>query len=142
MTGEGWDSSGGGESRPRIAVDDQAVRLEVEEAFRAYERALVDNDVTALREAFWDSPSTVRFGIAENLHGRAAIDAWRAAAQPVPPTRTLQRTTIATFGADCACVSTEFRHPEASEIGRQSQTWVRLGEGWRIVAAHVSVLPA
>jgi hypothetical protein len=111
---------------------------EVAATFAAYERALVANDVAELTRAFWTSELTVRYGVAECLYGAVAIAAWRGAAPAVPAGRTLHRTTIATFGRDVACVSTEFRHPGGEHVGRQSQTWLRLAEGWRIVAAHVS----
>jgi hypothetical protein len=95
-----------------------------------------------MRTAFWDSTLTVRYGIAERLYGAEEIDEWRRGAVPVPPGRRLGPTTIATFGDDVACVNTEFRYPDQNAVGRQTQTWLRLPEGWRIVSAHVSVEPA
>lgn len=115
-----------------------SVMAEVRAAFAAYEAALIAGDTEALVAAFWDSDRTVRFGLAEALYGAEAIAAWRRSQRPVPPGRRLERTVIATFGTDFACVSTEFRYPRSSAVGRQSQAWVRRPEGWRIVQAHVS----
>lgn len=112
---------------------------EVRTVFEAYEAALVGHDVTALNEFFWDSPHVVRFGVADRQHGRDEIAAFRAAASPPPP-RTVQNTVVTTFGADVAVVTTEFRSPGDSRIGRQSQFWLRLDGGWRIVSAHVSIV--
>ena len=119
------------------AINDPRVVAEVAEAFEAYERALLDDDLPRLAHAFWDSESTVRYGLGEQLYGRTAIDAWRDGAAGVPTDRMLGPTVIATFGADTACVSTEFRDGASTVVGRQTQTWVRLGR-WQIVAAHVS----
>ena len=105
-----------------------------------YERSLVANDVDAMTEAFWSSELTVRFGIAERQYGAGAIEQWRRSAPPLPPGRTIGPTVITTFGRDTACVTTEFHYPGSEGHGRQSQTWIRLAEGWRIVSAHVSVL--
>jgi hypothetical protein len=104
--------------------------------FAAYEDALLSNDVPALVDAFWASHHVVRYGLAERQYGGAAIDAWRRTTPAVPADRRLGPTVIATFGCDLACVSTEFTDHAGG--GRQSQTWVRLAEGWRIVSAHVS----
>ncbi len=113
---------------------------EVTEAFHAYEKALVDGDISAMSAAFWDSGVTVRYGINEVLYGADEIAAWRAAAPPIPPGRRLGPTVVATFGTDFACVSTEFRNPGfVGRFGRQSQTWVRMPGGWQVVAAHVSL---
>ncbi len=117
------------------------VVAEVEAAFRRYEQALVGNDVAVLQELFWRSPHTVRYGIAENLVGWDAITSFRQARAPVDLERELTQTVITTFGRDFATASTEFRREELGRRGRQSQTWVRLPEGWRVVAAHVSLLP-
>jgi len=91
---------------------------------------------------FWRSPHTVRYGTGENLYGFDAIAAFRSARSPAGLARTLSRTVITTFGSDLATTMTEFRRDGSSAIGRQSQTWVRLPEGWRVVAAHVSLLSA
>ncbi len=116
------------------------VVAEVEAAFRDYERALVNNDVVALDRQFWRSPHTVRFGAGENLHGWDEIAAFRAARPAAGLARTLQNTVITTFGRDFATANTEFRRDSTPRIGRQSQSWVRFPEGWRVVAAHVSLM--
>jgi len=118
------------------------VRAEVERAFALYEAALVSNDVATLTALFWDDPRAIRYGIGENLYGSTEIAAFRQARVPVGLERRLSRTVITTFGHDLAIASTLFhRDSLAGEVGRQMQTWVRLpGAGWRIVAAHVSVI--
>jgi len=118
------------------------VRAEVEQAFAAYEAALVGNDIAALMALFWDDPRAVRYGIGENLYGAAEIAAFRQARSPVGLERRLSRTVITSFGYDLATASTLFhRDSLAGKLGRQMQTWVRLpGAGWRIVAAHVSAI--
>lgn len=121
------------------AVNIPHVLREVEAAFARYEEALVQNDVATLDALFWDAPLTLRYGLAEELHGHAAIAAFRGARPAAGIARDLLRTRITTFGEDHAVASTEFRRPSApGRLGRQQQTWVRLPEGWRIVAAHVS----
>jgi hypothetical protein len=114
------------------------VAAEVEAAFARYEAALVGNDVAVLDELFWDSAHTVRYGPAESLYGREEILAFRKARPSGGLDRSLARTVITTFGRDLATASTEFHRPGTDRVGRQSQTWVRLPEGWRVVAAHVS----
>jgi len=115
------------------------VLAEVTSVFQHYERALVANDIGVLNALFWDSPLTLRYGTGEIHHGCDAIRAYRSECQPVAPTRILQHTVITTFGRDVATVNTEFLpEPTAERLGRQSQTWVRMLEGWRIVDAHVS----
>jgi len=116
------------------------VVAEVTAAFGRYETALVTNDIAVLNELFRNAPYTLRYGIAENLHGHAAIAGFRAARSPVGLARTLSRTVITTFGRDFATASTEFRRDGNPKIGRQQQSWVRFAEGWRIVAAHVSMI--
>ena len=113
---------------------------EVTAAFRRYERALPTNDVAVLDELFWDSPHTIRYGIGENLHGHAAIAAFRAA-RSGPVGRDLLETGVTTYGRDFGTANTTFRRHGADRMGRQSHTWVRTPQGWRIVAAHVSLLP-
>ncbi|HOY36517.1 MAG TPA: oxalurate catabolism protein HpxZ [Piscinibacter sp.] len=119
------------------------VHAEVSAIFALYEQALTSNDVTLLDQLFWDSPHTVRYGVGENLVGIEAIRAFRNARSPVGLARELRHTVITTFGRDFATAMTEFARPAAS--GRQSQTWVRTAApghgGWRVVAAHVSLLP-
>jgi len=116
------------------------VVAEVTAAFGRYEQALVTNDVAVLDELFWRSPHTLRYGVGENLYGWEQIAAFRAGRSPAGLERTLQHTVITTYGRDSATANTEFRRATSSKTGRQSQTWVRMPEGWRIVAAHVSLL--
>ncbi|MFC4167039.1 oxalurate catabolism protein HpxZ [Teichococcus aestuarii] len=116
------------------------VVAEVTAAFQRYEAALVGNDVAALDESFWNSPHTLRYGATENLYGHAAIAAFRAARPSQGLERTLARTVITTYGRDFATANTEFQRPGNPRIGRQSQSWARMPEGWRVVAAHVSFL--
>ena len=113
---------------------------EVTAAFTRYEDALVTNKVDVLDELFWASGFTVRFGVGENLYGIEAIRAFRIGRPSVGLARTLQNTTITTFGTDFATAMTEFRREGAAKTGRQSQTWVRMADGWRVVAAHVSLM--
>ncbi len=113
---------------------------EVTVAFGRSEQALVTNDVEALDELFWRSPHTLRYGVGENLYGWEQIASFRAGRSPAGLARTLQNTVITTYGRDYATANTEFRRPTTPKLGRQSQTWVRLPEGWRIVAAHVSLM--
>lgn len=108
--------------------------------FKAYEKALIDNDLAQLDTYFWNSGFTVRFGVAENLYGAEAIRSYRRQCRPVGPGRTLNDTVITTFGDSFATVSTQFRDGETDNLGRQMQTWVRFPEGWKVVAAHVSVM--
>jgi hypothetical protein len=115
------------------------VLAEVTAIFREYERALVDNDVAVLNTLFWDSPFTLRYGTGEIQYGCDAIRAYRKTCTPVAPSRILQHTVITTFDRDVATANTEFLpEPAARRLGRQSQTWARMPEGWRIVDAHVS----
>lgn len=115
------------------------VLAEVSAAFARYEAALVSNDVATLDELFWDSPHTIRYGIGEVLHGMDEIRAFRAGRPAAGLARSLKRTVITTFDRDAATASTLFRRGPG-KLGRQMQTWVRLSEGWRIVAAHVSLV--
>jgi len=122
-------------------IDLPDVVAEVTAAFEAYERALVANDVAALDAMFRDDPRTIRFGGGENLFGYAQIKAFRAARSPADLARTLSQTVVTTYGRDTAIASTLFhRDTTPGKVGRQMQTWVRFPEGWRVVAAHVSVI--
>ncbi|GAN48940.1 oxalurate catabolism protein HpxZ [Methylobacterium radiotolerans] len=126
-----------------MIIDDPAVKAEVEAAFRAYETALTTNDVPTLEALFRDDPLTIRYGIGENLYGMDAIRAFRRARSPVGLERTLAQTQITTYGRDFATAMTLFTRASApGKIGRQSQTWARFPEGWRVVAAHVSLIDA
>ncbi len=120
-------------------IDLADVKAEVEAVFAVYEAALVANDVATLEALFWDDPRTIRYGGAENLYGMDAIRAFRRGRSPVGLARDLSRTVITTYGRDLATAMTLFaRSSRAGRIGRQSQTWVRLSDGWKVVAAHVS----
>ncbi len=126
-----------------MKIDLPEVVAEVKAAFERYEKALVGNDVAALDAMFWDDPRTIRYGIAENLHGRAEIRAFRAARSPAGLARDISRTRVTTYGRDFAVVSTLFhRATSPGKVGRQMQTWVRFPCGWRVVAAHVSLIDA
>lgn len=117
------------------------VLAEVEAAFARYEAALVGNDVAVLDELFWKSPLTLRYGGGENLYGYEAIAAFRSARSPAGLARTLEGTVVTTYGRDFATANTLFRRAAVpGKVGRQSQTWVRSPEGWRVVAAHVSLI--
>ncbi|MBF8178034.1 MAG: oxalurate catabolism protein HpxZ [Burkholderiaceae bacterium] len=115
---------------------------EVTAAFRRYEAALTGNDVAVLDELFWNSPHTLRYGAGENLLGYEAIKAFRLARPSKGLERELVNTVITTYGRDYATANTEFTRVGEPRIGRQSHTWLRLPEGWRIVAAHVSLISA
>lgn len=124
-----------------MVIDDPAVKAEVEVVFALYEAALVGNDVATLERLFHDDPRTIRYGAAENLHGMEAIRAFRRARPPQGLARTLEGTVITTYGRDLAVAMTLFRRDAApGRIGRQSQTWIRFPDGWKVVAAHVSVI--
>ena len=124
-----------------VALDRPEVVADVRAAFDRYERALVDGDVAVLTELFWDDPRCVRFGVADRQQGAAQIAAWRRAHPSVPPGRILRDTRVHAVDDRTAVVTTLFGYASGAVEGRQSQTWVRLPEGWRIVAAHVSELP-
>ena len=111
---------------------------EVTDAFQRYEQAVNANDVDVLNELFWNDPLTLRYGIAEMLYGHDAIATYCRTRSPETVTRTLHHTVITTYGTDFATANTEYTRPGSSMTGRQSQSWVRYEEGWRIVAAHVS----
>ncbi len=112
---------------------------EVTEAFERYETALVTNDVAVLDETFHVDARTIRYGIGENLYGHAEIAAYRAARPSTRLERTLERTSITTYGTEFGTAMTLFRRSEG-KIGRQSQTWAKIDGAWRVVAAHVSVI--
>lgn len=125
-----------------MRINDPTVVVEVTAAFMDYERALNDNDVPALTTWFWKSPLTIRFGLAENLYGHDAITAFRRARPGVDIRRTIANTVITTYGTDFATANTEFTKRDSGLRGRQSQTWLRTEDGWRVVSAHVSYFPA
>jgi AtzH-like len=122
-------------------IDLPEVVAEVTAQFARYEQALVTNDVAVLDELFRNDTRTLRYGIAENLYGYGEISSFRAARSPAGLMRKTARTVITTYGRDAAVASTLFYRDSApGRVGRQMQTWVRSPEGWRIVAAHVSVI--
>jgi Protein of unknown function (DUF3225) len=124
-----------------MEIDLPDVLAEVTEQFARYEKALVSNDVAVLDELFRADPLTLRYGIGENLYGYDAIMAFRAGRSPAGLMRKLAKTLITTYGRDTAVASTLFYRDSApGKVGRQMQTWVRFAEGWKIVAAHVSVV--
>ncbi len=117
------------------------ILAEVQAAFARYEAALVANDTAVLDELFWDDGRTIRYGVAENLYGMEAIRGYRAGQAATGLARQLEGTVITTYGDGFATASTLF-HRTPGRIGRQMQSWVRLPQGWRVVAAHVSVIEA
>jgi hypothetical protein len=124
-----------------MEIDRPEVVAEVMAAFEKYEKALVTNDVKILDEIFHPDPRTIRYGGTEILYGYDEISAFRAARNPVGLERTISKTVITTYGNDFAVASTLFhRDAMQGKVGRQMQTWVRFSEGWRVVAAHVSVI--
>ena len=123
-----------------IAINRPDTVARVQEAFDTYEKALLKNDLDVLDGYFWTSEFTVRFGVAENLYGAEAIAAYRRQCRPVGPGRLLHGTVVTTFNDEFATVSTQFRDGETDNIGRQMQTWVQFPDGWKVVAAHVSIM--
>jgi hypothetical protein len=124
-----------------VEVNNPEIVAEVSAAFARYEQALVSNDVAALDELFWNDPRTVRYGATENLYGYGEIKAFRAGRSPLNLARALERTVITTYGRDFATASTLFRRTTSpGKVGRQSQTWIRTPAGWRVAAAHVSII--
>ncbi len=121
-------------------VNQPQALAELTAAFAAYERALIGNDIAVLNAMFWDSPLTLRYGTRahELLYGHAAIAEFRTRRGAVDQRRTLRNTHIVTFGSDFGVANTEYVPAGSDQIGRQSQTWMRTAEGWKIVCAHVS----
>ena len=125
-----------------MVFNDPEVVAELAALYPEYEAALVSNDADTLIAMFWNSEHTLRFGAAENLHGFEEISAFRRGRTAVNLARSIKRLDIVTFGRDFGSITIEFtREMEGRTLhGRQSQVWVRLTEGWRIVSAHVSIL--
>ena len=121
-----------------LEINEPRILAEVTEAFERYEAALTRNDVPVLDELFWASDHVIRYGATENLHGQDEIRAFRNARPSKGLDRVLRNTVITTFGSDFATACTEFTRPPSSRIGRQTHSWARFCEGWKIVAAHVS----
>jgi hypothetical protein len=126
-----------------MLINDPATVAELRELYPQYEQALVSNDVETLMSMFWASPYVARFGPTESLYGMSEIEAFRKGRSPVNLQRTIKRFDIVTFGSDFASITLAFEREIEGRItrGRQSQTWARLPEGWRIVFAHVSLVP-
>jgi hypothetical protein len=125
-----------------MTINDAKVIAELTELAERYEAALMANDLSALDAMFWQSPDVVRLGVGENLYGIEEIAAFRAKRPGGSPQRSVLRTSIACFGRDAGVINLEFRRDGTTTIGRQSQTWIRFEEGWRIVSAHVSLMAA
>jgi hypothetical protein len=123
-----------------LEINIPEVITEVAEAFQRYETALVSNDVAALDALFWNSPRTLRFGVTENLYGYDAIAAFRSGRPAIDLTRHLRNTVIVSYGRDFATANTEFQRVGSNVTGRQSHVWLRTDAGWRIAAAHVSLM--
>ena len=124
-------------------IDLPEVVAEVREAFERYEKALVTNDVATLDSLFRQDERTIRYGIGENLYGHKEVAAFRAGRPPINLMRTRARTVITTYGRDFAVASTLFyRDSLIGKVGRQMQSWVRFEDGWKVVAAHVSIIDA
>jgi hypothetical protein len=126
-----------------MLINDPSTHAELAALYPLYEAALVNNDVPTLTAMFWDSPHAIRLGAGENLYGTAEIEAFRKSRPSVGLARRQVRLEIVTFGTDYGSITLEFERdtPNGLVNGRQSQVWVRLPEGWRIVQAHVSILP-
>jgi hypothetical protein len=127
-----------------MTVNDPEVIAELEALYPEYERALVSNDVEKLVAMFWDGRQVMRFGATENLYGPEELEAFRKGRTAVNLERTVKRLDIVSFGRNFASITLEFERVAGTKTvrGRQSQAWVRFPEGWRIVQAHVSLLPA
>jgi len=124
-------------------IDIPEIVAEVRAAFERYEQALVSNDVETLDALFRDDPRTIRYGMGENLYGYSEIAAFRSGRSPKGLTRTISRTVISTYVREFATASTLFQRESApGKIGRQMQTWVKFGDEWKVVAAHVSLIDA
>ena len=124
-------------------LDDPEILREVRAAFERYDRALDENDVAVLDDSFWNDDRTLRYGVGENLYGHTAIAGFRSARTPAQlgeRARRLENTVIHSFGHDFAVANTEYVLLRDGRRGRQSQTWVRMPEGWRVVSAHVSLM--
>ena len=127
----------GGYTSPMEINNSQAV-AEVTAAFQRYQDAILANDVDVLNELFWDDALTIRYGIGENLYGHEEIAGYRSARDPGTVARQETKRVVTTYGRDYATTNMEFTRQ--GRTGRQSQAWVRMPEGWRIVAAHVSYM--
>jgi hypothetical protein len=123
-----------------MIINDPDVIAELQDLYHRYEHALVSNDVEKLVEMFWADPHVMRFGVTENLYGHKEIDAFRQVRPAINMVREVLRLDIVSFSKDFASITLEFKR--GTQHGRQSQAWVRFSHGWRIVSAHVSLMPA
>lgn len=121
-----------------MEINNPQTLAELTRQFGRYQQAIIDNDVAVLNELFWNSPHTLRYGTGENLYGHAEIAAFRGARDPNSVARVVGKTVITSYGLDAATTNIQFTR--AGRTGRQSQAWIRMPEGWRIVAAHVSYM--
>jgi ketosteroid isomerase-like protein len=124
-----------------LEINIPEVVAEVTDAFTRYEHALIANDTETLNTLFWNNPQTIRYGVRENLYGFDAIADFRRNGPAMDLARTLMNTVITSYGRDFATANTEFQRGGSVMSGRQSHVWVRTAEGWKIAAAHVSLLP-
>jgi hypothetical protein len=122
-----------------MEINNPQVHTELTTQFNRYQKALIDNDVSVLNELFWNNVLTIRYGVGENLYGHAAIATYRTTRDPQDLPLVVGTSVVTTYGREAATTNIEFTR--AGRKGRQSQTWIRLPEGWRIVAAHVSLMP-
>jgi hypothetical protein len=127
-----------------MTINDPDVIAELERLYPLYEHALVTNDVEKLTQMFWADPLVMRFGVSENLYGYKEIETFRKARPAANLARTVKRLDIVSFGKDFASITLEFERStgETVQHGRQSQAWMRFPQGWRIVSAHVSLIPS
>jgi len=125
-----------------MTINDPEVIAELDALYSQYEHALVTNDVEKLVEMFWTGEQVIRFGVSENLHGPAELEAFRKSRPATNLKRAIKRLDIVSFGRDFASITLEFERSTDRGLtyGRQSQIWVRFAEGWRIVQAHVSAI--
>ncbi len=124
-----------------MVINDPSTLAEVEAVFTAYEAALLRNDNENLAGMFLDRPDTVRYGLNDVQHGYGEVLTFRATQAPFD--RRLDRTVITSYGTDCATAQTQFiRDDSPGRIGRQTQVWVRTETGWKVAAAHVSMMDA
>ena len=123
-------------------VDLPAVVDEITALFDRYESALMANDLATLDAFFWPDERLTRYGIADRQWGITELRAFRAATPAPTFTRRLEHLRVSAFGPDCAVAQVEFVRSDTPLRGFQTQTWVRFeGLGWRIVSAHVSMIP-
>lgn len=121
-----------------MEINNPQALVEITRQFDRYQKAIDDNDIAVLNELFWNSAHTIRYGIGENLYGHAEIASYRGSRDPKSVARVVGKSVITSYGRDAATTNIEFAR--AGRKGRQSQAWIRMPEGWRIVAAHVSYM--